>query len=69
MVPPMGGGPNMGQMGAPKRPVSLLHEKRGRENPIKYDCSEVGELPNKVFTISSGGWTGIFWRGKVKEGS
>jgi len=52
MVPPMGGGPNMGQMGAPKHPVSLLHEKRGRENPIKYDCSEVGELPNKVFTIS-----------------
>ena len=29
MVPPMGGGSNMGQMGAPKHPVSLLHEKRG----------------------------------------
>jgi len=52
MVPSMGGGPNMGQLGAPKHPVSLLHEKRGRENPITYTCSEVGELPNKVFTIS-----------------
>merc|ERR1719430_698534 len=52
MVPSMGGGPNMGQLGAPKHPVSLLHEKRGRENPITYTCSEVGELPNKVFTFS-----------------
>ena len=30
MMPPMGGpGPNMGQMGAQKHPVSLLNEKRG----------------------------------------
>merc|ERR1712025_702232 len=51
--PSVGPGPNMGQLGAPpKHPVSLLHEKRGRENPISYSCSEEGELPNKVFTIS-----------------
>jgi len=48
-APMMGGG---GQMGAQKHPVSLLHEKRGRDNPISYTCSEVGELPHKVFTIS-----------------
>jgi len=50
--PSLSPGSNMGQVGAPKHPVSLLHEKRGRENPITYSCSEKGELPNKVFTIS-----------------
>lgn len=53
MMPHMGApGPNMGQMGAQKHPVSLLNEKRGRENPITYSCTEEGELPGKVFTIT-----------------
>jgi len=53
-MPQMGGGPghNMGQMGAQKHPVSLLNEKRGRENPVSYECEEAGELPAKVFSMT-----------------
>lgn len=35
-----------------KHPVSLLNEKRGKGNPITYSCSEEGDLPNKVFSMT-----------------
>jgi len=36
---------------AEKHPVTLLMEKN-RENPPEFDCTEEGEAPNKIYTVT-----------------
>jgi len=54
----MGGGGKVAPTGkgAPagdeKHPVSLLLEKRGKDNPVEFECSEEGEMPKKTYIMT-----------------
>jgi len=48
----MGGGGKGAPAGEDKHPVSLLLEKRGKDNPVEFECSEEGDMPKKTYIMS-----------------